>query len=154
MMLVAMESPSSASAGVVKSKKAESFRSSVSSTELTLRLWKLKSRLRMKSAVGMTWLLMMPTVRVASQSVIVSFDTATTSSAASTRSAVPVTMREQVTSAVCSESRTWLSTAPPFCARPDMSRIMLALPSIWAAMPSSAPMVSTPVPPTPPTAML
>jgi len=34
---------------------------------------------------------------------------------------------------------------PPFCARPDMSRIIEALPSIWAAMPSSAPMVKTPV---------
>ena len=102
----------------------------------------------------MTWVLMTPTVRLASQSVMVSLAAATTSSAAITRSAVPVTMREQVTSAVCSDSRTWLSTAPPFCARPDMSRIMLALPSICAAMPSSAPIVSTPVPPTPPTAML
>ena len=53
-----------------------------------------------------------------------------------------------------SDSRTWLITAPPFCASPDMSRIMLALPSICAAMPSSAPMVKTPVPPTPPTATL
>ncbi len=97
---------------------------------------------------------MTPKVRLDSHSEIVSFATATTSSAAITRSAVPVTMREQVTSAVCSDSRTWLNTAPPFCARPDMSRIMLALPSICAAMPSSAPMVSTPVPPTPPTATL
>jgi hypothetical protein len=108
----------------------------------------------MKSAVGMRCVLMMPWVRPDSQSVMVSLDAATTSSAAITRSAVPVTIREQVTSAVCSESRTWLSTAPPFCARPDMSRIMLALPSICAAMPSNAPIVSTPVPPTPPTAML
>ena len=89
-----------------------------------------------------------------SQRVIVSLATATTSSAARSTSAVPVTMREQVTSSVFCDSRTWLSTAPPFCASPDMSRIMLALPSICAAMPSSAPMVSTPVPPTPATAML
>ncbi len=61
---------------------------------------------------------MTPWVRPDSHSEMVSLATATTSSAASTRSAVPVTMREQVTSAVCSDSRTWLSTAPPFCARP------------------------------------
>src|SRR5213080_2549671 len=106
-MLVAMESPSRISAGLVKSKKDESLVSAFSRTVLTLRLWKLKSRLRMKSAVGITWLLMIATVRPDSQSVIVFLDTSTTSSAASTRSAVPVTMREQVTSAVCSESRTW-----------------------------------------------
>ncbi|MGY4377027.1 hypothetical protein ACVWZ3_004666 [Bradyrhizobium sp. i1.3.6] len=98
-MLVAMLSPSSCSAGLVKSKNTESLCSAVSSKPFSLRVWKLKSRLRTKSAVGMTWLLMMPRVRLVSQSEIVSLATATTSSAASTRSAVPVTMREQVTSA-------------------------------------------------------
>ena len=63
-MLVAMASPSSVSAGLVKSKKTKSLRNAVSSTWLTLRDWKLKSRLRMKSAVGMTWLLMTPMVRL------------------------------------------------------------------------------------------
>ena len=98
-MLVAMLSPSSCSAGLVKSKNTESLCSAVSSNPFSLRVWKLKSRLRTKSAVGMTWLLMMPRVRLVSQSEIVSLATATTSSAASTTSAVPVTMREQVTSA-------------------------------------------------------
>ena len=69
MMLVAMESPSSTSAGLVKSKNEESLRSAVSSTLLTLRLWKLKSRLRMKSAIGITWVLMTPSVRLDSHSV-------------------------------------------------------------------------------------
>ena len=153
-MLVAMASPSRASAILVKSRNAESPVSAPCSTLLTLRFWKSKSRLRMKSAIGIRCVLTTPWVRPDSHSVSVSFEIAITSSAAIRRSAVPVTMREQVTSCGFFDKRTWLSTAPPFCARPDMSRIMLALPSIWAAMPSSAPMVSTPVPPTPPTAML
>src|ERR1700710_1479835 len=97
----------------------------------------------MKSAIGIRWVLMTPWVRLDSHSVMVSLAIATTSSAAITRSAVPVTMRDDVTSAGFCDRRTWLSTAPPFCASPDMSRIMLALPSICAAMPSSAPMVRT-----------
>src|SRR5258707_15752142 len=89
MMLVAMESPSRISAGLVKSKKDESLVSAFSRTALTLRLWKLKSRLRMKSAVGITWLLITPLVRLDSQSVMVSLEAATTSSAASKRAGGP-----------------------------------------------------------------
>jgi hypothetical protein len=59
-MLVAMESPSRVSAGFVKSKNDESLRSAVSSTLLTLRAWKLKSRFRMKSAIGIRCVLMTP----------------------------------------------------------------------------------------------
>ena len=59
-MLVAMESPSRISAGLVKSKNEESLRNAVSSTWLTLRLWKLKSRFMMKSAIGIRWVLMTP----------------------------------------------------------------------------------------------
>src|SRR5258707_4363438 len=86
-MLVAMESPSRISAGLVKSKKEESLVSAFSRTMLTLGLWKLKSRLRMKSAVGITWLLMTPRVRLGLQRVMGFFETATTSSAARARSA-------------------------------------------------------------------
>mmetsp|Transcript_15310 Transcript_15310/g.36449 ORF Transcript_15310/g.36449 Transcript_15310/m.36449 type:complete len:206 (+) Transcript_15310:1652-2269(+) len=47
----------------------------------------------------------------------------------------------------------WLQVAPPFCARPAASCVMTPLPSRCAAMPSSWPMVMTPVPPTPATTM-
>ena len=47
----------------------------------------------------------------------------------------------------------WLQVAPPFCARPPASCVTTPLPSRCAAMPSSWPMVMTPVPPTPPTTM-
>ncbi len=46
-------------------------------------------------------------------------------------------------------SRTWVVTAPPFCASPVWSSTVAPLPSRCPAMPSSAPMVTTPVPPTP-----
>jgi hypothetical protein len=48
---------------------------------------------------------------------------------------------------------TWLQVAPPFCARPAASCVTMPLPSMCAAMPSSWPMVMTPVPPTPATTM-
>ena len=47
----------------------------------------------------------------------------------------------------------WLQVEPPFCARPAASWVITPLPSRWAAMPSSEPMVITPVPPTPATTM-
>ena len=50
--------------------------------------------------------------------------------------------------------RTWLITAPFFCASPVKSSAEQPLPSRCAAMPSSAPMVMTPVPPMPVTRML
>ncbi|KGW50612.1 hypothetical protein Y049_2353 [Burkholderia pseudomallei MSHR684] len=61
--------------------------------------------------------------------------------------------------------RTWLShasddairtndsTAPPFCAKPMKSSTDALLPSRCAAMLTSAPTVTTPVPPTPVTSM-
>ncbi len=47
----------------------------------------------------------------------------------------------------------WVRTAPPFWAMPIMSRAATPLPSRWAAMPSRAATVITPVPPTPVTRM-
>ena len=49
--------------------------------------------------------------------------------------------------------RTWLITAPFFCASPVKSSTVQPLPSRCAAMPSSAPTVTTPVPPMPVTSM-
>ena len=45
--------------------------------------------------------------------------------------------------------RMWIETAPPFCASPAMSMMPTPSPSRCAAMPSTAPTVTTPVPPTP-----
>jgi hypothetical protein len=58
----------------------------------------------------------------------------------------PAAMRGAATGRSGREMRTWLITAPPFCARPAMSRIIGILPSTCAAMPRMAPMVRTPVP--------
>ncbi len=114
---------------------------------------KSKSRWRTKSATGMVWVLTTPTVRFGSHRVTASFEAATTSSAAMSRSAPPVMMRGEVTSSGRSPMRMWLITAPPFWARPAMSSTIGALPSMCAAMPRRAPMVRMPVPPTPAMAM-
>ena len=51
--------------------------------------------------------------------------------------------------ASASDTRTWLTTAPPFWARPVASSVETNLPSKCAAVPSSCETVTTPVPPTP-----
>ena len=70
------------------------------------------------------------------------------------RLALPGAMRTLERSSADGAMRTWLMTAPFFCDRPVKSSVEQALPSTWAAMPSSAPMVMTPVPPMPVTRML
>ena len=45
--------------------------------------------------------------------------------------------------------RIWDQTGPPFWASPAMSSTVMPLFSRFAAIPSRAPMVTTPVPPTP-----
>ena len=67
----------------------------------------------------------------------------------STRSASPAAMRTAWMSAGLFATRTCVVTAPPFWARPVWSSTLAPLCSRCAAMPSSAPMVTTPVPPTP-----
>ena len=67
----------------------------------------------------------------------------------STRSASPAAMRTACSSAGFLPMRMCVVTAPPFCARPVWSSTEVPLPSKWAAIPSNAPMVTTPVPPTP-----
>ena len=70
------------------------------------------------------------------------------------RLALPGPMRTLARSSADGAMRTWLMTAPFFCDNPVKSSVEHALPSTWAAMPSSAPMVMTPVPPMPVTRML
>ena len=67
----------------------------------------------------------------------------------STRSASPAAMRTAWMSAGVLAMRMCVVTAPPFCASPVWSSTVEPRPSRCPAMPSSAPMVTTPVPPTP-----
>ena len=62
-------------------------------------------------------------------------------------------MRVAWSSSGTSAMRTCDTTAPFFCASPVMSSTLQPLPSRCAAMPSSAPIVTTPVPPMPVTRM-
>ena len=58
-----------------------------------------------------------------------------------------------ISSGVVGDAQMTACTAPPFCARPVMSSTVAPLPSRCAAMPISAPIVTTPVPPMPVTRM-
>ena len=78
---------------------------------------------------------------------------ATTMSPPMTRSAPPAGTRIAWMSSGRRAMRKWLNTAPPFCASPAMSMMPQPLPSRCAAMPSTAPMVTMPVPPMPVTMM-
>ena len=73
----------------------------------------------------------------------------TTRSQPRIRSALPAETRIAWISSGVLAIRTWLNTEPPFWARPAMSIMPQPLPSRCAAMPRMAPMVTTPVPPTP-----
>ena len=66
-----------------------------------------------------------------------------------TTSACPVPSRAEGIAARSAPMRMWLVTAPPFCAMPVWSSTLAALPSRCAAIASTAPTVSTPVPPMP-----
>ncbi len=76
---------------------------------------------------------------------------ATTRSQPISRSAEPAAMRVAWIASGCSAMRTWLVTGPFFWERPVTSSSEQPLPSRCAAMPSSAPTVTTPVPPMPAT---
>ena len=74
-------------------------------------------------------------------------------SQASTSLASPAAMRVACSCSGVAAMRTCETTAPFFCASPVMSSTDTPLPSRCAAMPSRAPMVTTPVPPMPVTRM-
>ena len=82
-----------------------------------------------------------------------SFPTPVRMSQPSTSFASPAAMRVAWSCSGVSAIRTCETTAPFFCARPVMSSTLQPLPSRCAAMPSSAPIVTTPVPPMPVTRM-
>ena len=70
-----------------------------------------------------------------------------------TRSALATPIRMAWISSAVRATRIWHATAPPFCARPVMSMLPKPLPSMKAAWPSTALIVTTPVPPTPVTSI-
>ncbi len=78
-----------------------------------------------------------------------SADTAASRSKAMHRSASPAAILLETTSTGWSLMMKLDSTAPPFCARPVWSRCTAYLPSMAAAVTSSASTVTTPVPPMP-----
>ncbi len=78
----------------------------------------------------------------------------TTTSQPIARSAPPVPMRVAWSSAGVLAMRTWLATAPFFCARPVTSSSRAPCPSRCAAIARIAPTVTTPVPPMPVTSTL
>ena len=69
-------------------------------------------------------------------------------------SASPTATRIAEMSSGLFATRQWICTAPPFWASPAISIIPTPLPSRCAAIPSNAPTVTTPVPPTPVITML
>ena len=82
-----------------------------------------------------------------------SYPAATARSQPSSSDAPPAEMRRAWIWSWRVATRTWLVTAPNFCARPVMSSTDTPLPSMCAAIPSSAPTVTTPLPPMPVTRM-
>ncbi len=105
--------------------------------------------LRTNSAVGdsaeLTIAFVTPALIFDSASLLV----VTIRSQPSTTSASPIAMRVAYRSSGVGAICTCENTAPPFCARPAISSTESPLPSRCAAIPSSCPIVTTPVPPTP-----
>jgi len=106
-----------------------------------------------KSPVITSWVLTTARVAPLRSAFRVSGPPLTTRSQPISRSAPPEAMRTVLMSSDVAAMRMWLITAPFFCASPVMSSTPQPLPSTCAAMPSSCPMVTTPVPPTPVTTM-
>ena len=104
--------------------------------------------------VGARCVLATAAVRCGDSSACVSAPLKVTRSAAIITSAAPVGIRVGGWAAPAGEIRTWLTTAPPFCASPVMSSVDTKAPSRWAAVPSSWATVTTPVPPMPATTTL
>ena len=84
----------------------------------------------MKAAVGARWLLTTARVRPESMRAIASAPAATTMSQPSSRSAPPTGSRTVWIASGFAAMRTWLITAPFFCARPVLSSTVTPLPSI------------------------
>ena len=149
-MLVAMESPSSVVAMPVESRKSQASAPAAASIEsFSVLLGKARSGWRVNSPVMVSCVLTtardVPGSRRASASALA----LTTRSQPSSRLAPPAPSRTACSASGVAPILTWLMTAPPFCAMPSWSSTVAPLPSMCAAMPMMAPMVTTPVPPMP-----
>ena len=152
--LVAIESPRIAVARPVPSTKEAASSPAASRIDFIMASApRSMSPFMTKAATGWTWPLMTALVTPCSTRDSAAGEAATTMSQPSTRLAPPAAMRTACRSSGFGARRTWLITAPFFCARPVKSSTVQPLPSRWAAMPISAPTVITPVPPMPVTRM-
>ena len=149
-MLVAIESPSSAVAISVASTKSQASAPAAASIEsLSVLAGKARSGWRVNSPVMVSCVLTMAREAPGSSRASASALALTTRSQPSSRSAPPAPRRTACKASGEAPMRTWLITAPPFCAMPSWSSTVTPLPSMCAAMPMMAPMVTTPVPPMP-----
>ena len=149
-MLVAIESPISAVAMPVASRNSTASAPAAASTEsFKVLAGKARSGWRVNSPVMVSCVLTTaretPGSRLASALGLA----LTTRSQPKSTLAPPAARRTACSASGVAPMRTWLITAPPFCAMPSWSSTVAPLPSIWAAMPMMAPMVTTPVPPMP-----
>ena len=134
----------------VESRKSQASAPAAASIEsFSVFVGKARSGWRVNSPVMVWWVLTtaceVPGSRRASASALA----LTTRSQPSSRLAPPAPSRTACSASGVAPSRTWLMTAPPFCAMPSWSSTVTPLPSICAAVPMMAPMVTTPVPPMP-----
>ena len=149
-MFAAIASPSSTVASCeAETKRAPSSPQAATTAASMRSLDRSRSLLRAKSAVGATSRFMTEKERPLRDRGRFSKLVATTRSQPSTRSAAPTPMREAKITPGSRAIRTWLETAPFFCARPVTSSSEQPLPSRWAATARIAPTVTTPVPPIP-----
>ena len=126
--LVAMLSPISAVASPVASRMSRSAALTASlSDSRIVPASKSMSGLMTKLAVGNRSALTIARVTPRSARLSAGTLVATTMSQPSTRSAPPAAMRTVARSSAVGAMRTWLMTAPFFCARPVMSSSMHAL---------------------------
>ena len=103
----------------------------------------------MKSEVAVSWLFTTALERSGCSLARASGPAETTRSQPSSRSASPAGIRTAWIRSWLAAIRTWLTTAPNFCASPVWFKVAQPLPSRWAAMARMELTVRTPVPPMP-----
>ncbi|KAG0751063.1 hypothetical protein G6F24_014677 [Rhizopus arrhizus] len=109
------------------------------------------SGLRVKSETGATYVLTVTWVCPRRSAPSESGATEATGSHRMAASACCQSRRTGPAEAPAGAKRIWLTTVPPFCARPVRSSTAADRPSRCAAIDTMAPMVMTPVPPMPAT---
>mmetsp|Transcript_29236 Transcript_29236/g.56597 ORF Transcript_29236/g.56597 Transcript_29236/m.56597 type:complete len:243 (+) Transcript_29236:3052-3780(+) len=149
IMLEKIESPIVALARSEASNKSTRSRSRASSAKASRSLGNANSVSRVKSPVMISWLLTTAPVRPPEVRPSVLAPALTTKSPPINASHSPVATRIALISSGVFARRQWMWTAPPFWASPAISIMPAPLPSICAACAMTAPMVTTPVPPTP-----